>query len=280
MPELPEVETVMRGMEREIRGKVIARVKVGRRDLRGTVPENFSTALEGQRIVALTRRGKYIIVILESGKGFALHLGMSGRVRFFPTGKRYVPEKHDHIIWETAEGPRVVFNDPRRFGGAFLLGRESWRSAQPFESMGPEPLEKAFGPEALYKALRKRRGPVKSALLDQRMVAGIGNIYACEALYESGVSPARACDRITSREAARLALAIKNVLKRAIAAGGSTLKDYRNAEGGLGYFQHQFAVYGKEGEVCAAGCACAKKGGIKKVTLGGRSTYYCPARQK
>ena len=276
MPELPEVETTLRGMKPVFLNCDIISVDIRRRDLRCPVPENFKNMLTGQMITDMQRRGKYILVFLDNGEGFALHLGMSGRIHIVKPGQIYDLQKHDHLIFETANDTKVIFNDPRRFGMVFSAPVESWQTLPVFARMGPEPLGNHFSDEILRAKLKGRKVSIKNALLDQHIVAGLGNIYVCEALYYAGIHPARPAGTLTEKETGRLVTAIRDVLIQAIEAGGSSLKDYRQADGALGYFQHRFAVYNREGESCPD-CTCdiAKIGGVQRDVQSGRSTFYC-----
>jgi formamidopyrimidine-DNA glycosylase len=281
MPELPEVETVMRGMEPVFQAGPIAELVLYRPDLRFPIPVNLPAAMKGRAITQLTRRGKYILGFAEGGKGFVLHLGMSGRVKILDKGRTYEREKHDHLEFKMKSGARVLYNDPRRFGFLDILEDKDWERSRHFKDMGPEPLGNSFNGPALHAALSGRKTPIKQALLDQAIVAGIGNIYACEALFMARISPLRAAGKVSARECEVLARAIKDVLKKAIKAGGSSLKDYRHTDDGLGYFQHQFSVYDREGSGCP-GCECdtIKIGCVTRIVQGGRSTFYCKKRQR
>ena len=280
MPELPEVEIVRRGLMPAILDKHIKTIVLNRSDLRGGIPLNLVKSIQGSRIITTQRRGKYILVFTENGAGFVLHLGMSGRIDVRGPKQKYEPRKHDHVVIIMDDETRVIFNDPRRFGMLYSVREDSWKSEAPFASMGPEPLDDDFDGDVLFKKLRGRRTPIKSALLDQKIVAGIGNIYACEALFESGISPFRIADSIVAPEAKALARALKNVLNSALESGGSSLKDYRHTDGSSGYFQHSFSVYDRQGVACP-GCDCdiTKTGGINRVVQAGRSTFYCPVKQ-
>lgn len=281
MPELPEVETVKRGLEPAMNGKVFARVILNRPDLRNEITPGFADRVTGARLTALIRRGKYIIALLDNTYGFVLHLGMSGRVNIYGPHQTYVPVKHDHVLFEMDDGHVIVFNDPRRFGMLYLVQADHWEEELPFSAMGPEPLSNHFHGQALYDALQKRKTPIKTALLDQKVVSGVGNIYACEALYDAGIHPELASNDLSLEECERLAPAIKDVLQRAIQAGGSTLKDYQKTDGSLGYFQHSFSVYDREGAPCTdSSCCCAATGGVVRIVQAGRSTFYCPHKQK
>lgn len=283
MPELPEVETVRRGLTPVMEGQVIARATVNRPDLRWPFPPDMAARLTGQRVTALRRRSKYILADLTSGESLLIHLGMSGRmlVSGDPLG-RFVhdhpaPEKHDHVVLDMEGGARITFNDPRRFGAMDLLPTMTAEAHPLLARLGPEPLGNAFNEPYLVAALKRRNTPIKSALLDQRIVAGLGNIYVCEALFRARISPLRRAGALSGKRAAALVPIIRAVLADAITAGGSSLRDFRQADGELGYFQHSFDVYGREGEPCrSAGC----KGHIARVTQAGRSSFYCPQCQR
>ena len=284
MPELPEVETVMRGLEPVLTGQVIKVVTKRRKDLRIPFPARLKQRLEGRKVLSLKRRAKYILVHLDDGNALVIHLGMSGGVSIIPAKEDpYSPEKHDHLILELKNGVRIVYNDPRRFGMIFMMAEtESSKPHPAFHHLGPEPLgnELVSGP-VLAARLKDKKTSIKQALLDQRIVVGVGNIYACEALYRSGISPTKRAGLIKGKQSEELVKAIRTVLNKAIKAGGSTLKDYRHADGELGYFQHQFSVYDCEKEACpACDCDISKTGGIKRIVQSGRSTFYCPRKQK
>lgn len=281
MPELPEVEIVKRGLSPALLNKTITRVVLNRPDLRFPIPATLKGVLEGQVVQNLQRRGKYILGFMDSGAGFVLHLGMSGVIKIDDPGVSYEAKKHDHVIFEMSDGGRVVFNDARRFGSLLQTHQETWAGESPFSKMGPEPLDNSFNGPALKEVLSSRRGSIKAALLDQAVVAGVGNIYACEALFMAGISPERAACDLLDDEAESLAAAIKGVLAEAIEAGGSSLRDYRNTKGDLGYFQHHFSVYDREGHACP-GCQCdiIVAGGVKRIVQSGRSTFFCPQVQK
>lgn len=281
MPELPEVETVMRGMARAIEGREVVRVDPRRKNLRVPFPADLRKALEGQKIESLTRRAKYILVRLSNHKVMVIHLGMSGRIALVAAGQDYAPEKHDHLIVGFDDGSSFVFNDARRFGMVMLANENEIDSLAAFKNLGPEPLGNQFSGAVLFAALKNKKTTIKAALMDQRVVAGLGNIYVCEALYHAAIHPERIACNVSEEESEKLAQAIRDVLTKAIEAGGSTLKDYRHADGSLGYFQHSFAVYGRAGDACP-GCASAlnKSCRIEKITQGGRSTFFCPERQK
>ena len=277
MPELPEVEIVKRGLESAVLGACVKRLVFNRPDIRLPLPQDLPSRLQGQRINQLIRRGKYIIALAENEAGFIMHLGMSGVVKIVPAGETYSPVKHDHVVFEMededGQDMHVVYHDPRRFGFLKETSRHYWQQDDSFKTMGPEPLSNDFSGPALANALKGRNVPIKNALLDQRVVAGVGNIYACEALYMAGISPKRIAGSVQGKRAEKLASAIVEVLKRAIDSGGSSLKDYYHADGSLGYFQHQFKVYGREGDMIDGNP-------VKRIVQSGRSTFYCPAKQR
>ncbi|MBV8549287.1 MAG: bifunctional DNA-formamidopyrimidine glycosylase/DNA-(apurinic or apyrimidinic site) lyase [Alphaproteobacteria bacterium] len=278
MPELPEVETVCRGLSKALKNATITAVEQRRADLRAPMPHNLPRKLKGQAITAIDRRAKYIQIHLDGGSVLLLHLGMSGRMVI---GKHDDQTgKHDHLVFHFNNGVTVRFNDPRRFGLCDLVNAQRIQNHPWFAHLGIEPLTSALTLDWLRQALRGRKTNIKTFLLDQRRIVGIGNIYASEALYRAGIRPTRSCGSLKPDEVTRLVTAIRKVLKAAIAAGGSTLRDYRKADGELGYFQHQFAVYDRAGMACPD-CTCdiAKTGGIKRVTQGGRSSFYCATRQ-
>jgi formamidopyrimidine-DNA glycosylase len=275
MPELPEVETVRRGLALKISGRRIVRAQLNRADLRRPFPPALARRLDGARIGKLARRGKYILIELDRDGLLLLHLGMSGRVT--AGGADLPAARHDHVVLTLDDGTVVRFNDARRFGLIDYLRREEAARHPLLAGLGPEPLESGFDGAYLAKALAGRHTPIKSALLDQRIVAGLGNIYVCEALYRARLSPRRLAASIGPARAARLAAAIREVLEEAIAAGGSSLRDYVQANGELGYFQHRWAVYGREGEPCPE-CDCAE--GVRRIVQAGRSSFFCAKRQR
>jgi formamidopyrimidine-DNA glycosylase len=280
MPELPEVETVRRGLTPALVGRRIERMDIRRRDLRLPIPEGVEDRLTGRRIDALGRRAKFLLVDMSGGESLIVHLGMSGRFRVF-AGTPPPPERHDHVIIAVEGGASVVFNDPRRFGMMVPVPTAEVESHPLLAGLGPEPLGAGFGAEVLSARLAGRRSPIKAVLLDQAVVAGLGNIYVCEALFRAGISPKRRADSIGPKKAARLASAIRDVLTEAIAAGGSSLRDHRQPSGELGYFQHRFAVYDRAGEPCPdCDCDPAASGGIRRFVQAGRSTFYCARRQR
>ncbi|MDG4649251.1 bifunctional DNA-formamidopyrimidine glycosylase/DNA-(apurinic or apyrimidinic site) lyase [Roseibacterium sp. SDUM158017] len=288
MPELPEVETVRRGLAPVLEGAVIVRAQVNRPDLRWPFPDRMAERLTGVRVERLGRRSKYILADLSSGETLIVHLGMSGRMivsggmadRAAPGVFHHhhpAPEKHDHVVLDTDAGMRVTFNDSRRFGAIDLIATERAAEHWLLAGLGPEPLGNAFNDAGLAERFEGRRTPVKAALLDQRIVAGLGNIYVCEALHRSGISPLRHAGRIARPRVARLVGDIRDVLSEAIEAGGSSLRDYRQTDGDLGYFQHSFRVYGREDEPCLKP-ACP--GVIRRKVQSGRSSFYCPVCQR
>ncbi len=283
MPELPEVETVRRGLSPAMEGAVIADAQVNRPDLRWPFPERMAERLTGARVLALRRRSKYLLADLDSGETLLVHLGMSGRMTVSgdPLGQfvhdHPSAQKHDHVVFDMDNGARVTFNDPRRFGAMDLLETATADQHRLLSVLGPEPLGNDFHEQYLVQAFEGRNTPVKSALLDQGIIAGLGNIYVCEALFRSQVSPRRKAGQISARRVAALVPVIRQVLADAIDAGGSSLKDFRQADGKLGYFQHSFDVYGREGEACKReGC----DGIIGRITQSGRSSFYCGKCQR
>lgn len=282
VPELPEVETVRRGLEPVLAGRVIVRADVRRPDLRWPLPVNMAARLTGVRVTALRRRSKYLLADLDRGETLIVHLGMSGRILVSGAAigafhhALATPGKHDHVVLDVEGGARVTFNDARRFGAMDLWPTVTLEEHRLLAALGPEPLGNGFDGPYLAARLAGRLTSVKSVLLDQHVVAGLGNIYVCEALWRVGVSPLRRAGAVTAEEAERLVAAIRAVLVEAIAAGGSSLRDYRQADGELGYFQHAFAVYGRTGEPCRTpGCG----GVIARDVQSGRSSFHCPVCQ-
>ncbi|MCG6903789.1 MAG: bifunctional DNA-formamidopyrimidine glycosylase/DNA-(apurinic or apyrimidinic site) lyase [Rhodobacter sp.] len=283
MPELPEVETVRRGLLPVMEHAVIARADVRRPDLRWPFPDHMAARLTGQTVTALRRRSKYILADLSSGETLIIHLGMSGRMLI--SGAQVggfhhdhpAPEKHDHVVLDMANGARITFNDARRFGAMDLTATETVMSHKLLANLGPEPLGNAFHEDYLIGRLMGRNTPIKSALLDQRIVSGLGNIYVCEALFRARVSPKRRAGALSESAVRGLVPVIRQVLSDAIAAGGSSLKDYRQADGELGYFQHSFDVYDREAAPCR-NPACG--GRIARIVQSGRSSFYCPQCQR
>lgn len=274
MPELPEVETVVRGLAPVLEGARFKHIQLNRQKLRFPLPERFAETLQGKRIRHLSRRAKYGLIHMEDAPDVIFHLGMSGRMRLLGAGESKA-EKHDHVVFKTSKDEYIAFNDPRRFGFIDFLKADG--SHPMLDKLGPEPLSNNFHGDALAEKLKGRKTPIKTAILDQTVVSGVGNIYACEALYEAGISPRRLAYTVQGQRAERLASMIRAVLTRAIAAGGSTLKDYTQVDGELGYFQHDFKVYGREGKPCRTdGCNAM----LKRIVQGGRSTFLCSNCQR
>ena len=278
MPELPEVETVRRGLAPVMEGAVFSKVTLNRPNLRFPFDPDFIKRVQGQRLTRLSRRAKFLQAELSSGERLFMHLGMSGR--FIVEGNAALSNfthehaanpKHHHVIFEMDNGTVITFNDPRRFGFMELVSADA---PYRLDHIGPEPLGNAFSGPVLRDALKGKKSKIKAALLDQRIVAGLGNIYVCEALYRTGISPRRAAGRLKVAETDNLAAHIKDVLSEAITAGGSSLRDFSNTDGKLGYFQHSFDVYGREGEPCN-NCDAP----IKRIVQSGRSSFFCGACQ-
>jgi formamidopyrimidine-DNA glycosylase len=299
MPELPEVETVMRGLAAVLDGRRIARAATTRPDMRWPFPDRLGERLTGATVTGFRRRGKYILARLDTAESLLIHLGMSGRLVarpmhappvpwMGPTGRfsdarghNSPPEAHEHLVMETMDGTRIGFVDPRRFGCVDLMPTAEEERHRLLAGLGPEPLEEGFTPEVLSAALAGKRTPMKAALLDQGVVAGLGNIYVAEALFRAGISPRRLAHTVPGRRAARLVPAIRAVLEEAIGAGGSSLRDYVRADGELGRFQDRFAVYDREGQPCPL-CPGPESGcpGVKRFVQSGRSTFCCPRTQR
>jgi formamidopyrimidine-DNA glycosylase len=289
MPELPEVETVRRGLEPVLVNNKIRYADIRRPDLRWPFPLNMSERLTGKIILRLRRRSKYILCDLNSEETLLIHLGMSGRMTIscpeayskdvlgdfhfvHPT-----PAKHDHVILDMLDGTRISFNDARRFGSMDLIKTTCLNDHKLIKPLGPEPLGNEFNSSYLSKKLLCKTAPIKSALLDQRIVSGLGNIYVCESLWRAGISPRRLSGKVSRKKIDMLVPIIRDVLREAISAGGSSLKDHRQTNGDLGYFQHSFAVYGREGRECnTQGCL----GSVKRIVQAGRSSFYCAKCQK
>jgi len=271
MPELPEVETTVRGLARFLEGERITRVTVNRPDMRRPFPPDLVQIMTGAQVTTLSRRAKYGLIHTDRDHTLVFHLGMSGRWRIDPEE----PDKHDHLVIETARN-RFALCDPRRFGSVDLIATEALGEWAPFAALGPEPLGEELSPAYLKAALKGRKQAIKLCLLDQRIVAGLGNIYVCEALWRAGISPRRAAGRVTGPQLERLVPAIKQVLSQSIDDGGSTLRDYAAPTGELGYFATRFDVYGREDQ----GCRRDDGGRIKRIVQGGRSTWLCPVCQK
>ena len=279
MPELPEVETVMRGLRARLEGRTLLRAVARRPDLRWPLPEGLAERLTGARVDGFRRRGKYILMRLDSGWSVLLHLGMSGRMLVEPVGRNDIT-LHEHLEMETDDGWRVGFVDPRRFGSVDLIETDREDSHRLLAGLGPEPLDDAFSVAVLATALEGKKTPIKAALLDQKIVAGLGNIYVCESLYRAGISPQRLAASVPGVRARRLVPAIKDTLTEAIAAGGSSLRDYVQTTGELGYFQHAWKVYGHPGEPCPTCPADGTCKGVQRIVQSGRSTFYCPRTQR
>jgi len=283
MPELPEVETVRRGLLPAMEGQVILSAQVNRPDLRWPFPPQMAERLTGARVLRLRRRSKYILADLSTNETLLIHLGMSGRMLISGVmlGEFHhdhpAPQKHDHVVLTMENGGRVTFNDARRFGAMDLLATQNAEQHPLLSVLGPEPLGNAFDEAYLAARLKGRNTPIKSALLDQHIVAGLGNIYVCETLYRARISPKKKAGDLSAKRAASLVPIIRGVLSEAIEAGGSSLRDYRQADGELGYFQHAFQVYGREGDPCQTpGCTSQ----IARIVQSGRSSFYCPTCQR
>ncbi|MEO9651171.1 MAG: bifunctional DNA-formamidopyrimidine glycosylase/DNA-(apurinic or apyrimidinic site) lyase [Roseobacter sp.] len=283
MPELPEVETVRRGLTPAMEGVVIEKADVNRPDLRWPFPKHMASRLTGRLVNKLQRRSKYILADLDSGETLLIHLGMSGRmlVSNDPLGQfvhqHPAPEKHDHVVFHMANGARVTFNDPRRFGAMDLLETSKIQEHKLISALGPEPLSNNFHEKYLIDVLKNKNSPIKNTLLDQRIVSGLGNIYVCETLFRAKINPSRKACKLGKDRVSSLVPIIRNVLSEAIEAGGSSLRDFRQADGELGYFQHSFDVYGREGEPCRTpGCLSV----IQRVVQSGRSSFYCAQCQR
>lgn len=288
MPELPEVETVRRGLVPAMEGRVIAKATVNRPDLRRPFPDRMAERLTGRRVLSLRRRSKYILADLDSGETLLIHLGMSGRMLI--SGQvlgayhhdvgvidHPEPQKHDHVVFDMDGGVRVTFNDARRFGAMDLMPTAQSEDHWLLRDLGPEPLGNAFDEAYLIARLKGRNTPIKTALLDQRIVSGLGNIYVCEVLFRAGINPKRKAGQISATRVATLVPLIREVLSEAIEAGGSSLRDYRQADGELGYFQHVFKVYDRESQPCMTpDCT----GTIRRFVQSGRSTFACPQCQR
>ena len=285
MPELPEVETVRRGLAPALVGERIAKAKTKRADLRFPFPMRFAARLKGRRVDALERRAKYLLAHLDDGMVWITHLGMTGRWSVIGAkqqpGDFYYSEPpdptHTHVIIDMESGARLEFNDPRRFGYMDLIDEDALEAHPWFKGLGPEPLGNAFNLPYLKKALAGKKAPIKAALLDQRVVAGLGNIYVVEALYRAGIAPTKEAGRISTQRLEKLFHAIRAVLEEAIEAGGSTLSDYAQVDGAQGGFQHRFRVYDREGEACLTKDC---DGAIQRLTQAGRSTFWCPRCQR
>lgn len=283
MPELPEVETVRRGLAPVMERQKIVKADIRRPDLRWPFPDRMAERLTGARVLRLRRRSKYILVDLDRGETLLIHLGMSGRMLISSRvlgdfhHAHPAPAKHDHVVMDMENGTRITFNDARRFGAMDLMQTDQTDTHWLLSGLGPEPLGNDFHDDYLIARLKGRNTPIKTALLDQRFVAGLGNIYVCEVLHRAGISPRRKAGQIASSRVAGLVPIIRQVLSEAIDAGGSSLRDYRQTDGELGYFQHTFRVYDREGAPCTTpGCS----GTITRIVQSGRSSFYCPSCQR
>ena len=277
MPELPEVETVRRGLEPVLEGRRIVDVELRRPDLRIPFPPDFATRVAGRTVAGLRRRAKYLLLDLDDGQVVICHLGMSGRMLVEPRGRNMPPQSHDHVVLTLEDGNRVVFNDHRRFGLMTLTTRTSEGDHPLLAHLASDPLDGAFTPATLFAGLAGRKTPIKAALLNQAIIGGVGNIYACEALHRARISPRRLAANVGPGRCATLTRALRDVLRLAIAAGGSSLRDHRQASGELGYFQHDFRVYGRENARCPAKL-CG--GTIRRIVQSNRSTFYCGRCQR
>ena len=273
MPELPEVETVCRGLRQSIIGQTIAQIEYLRPDLRIPFPDHFQEQLEGKTIRAIRRRSKYILIELDNSLLWIIHLGMSGKVLLVDELPEQ-PAKHDHVLVRFENDSGLIYNDARRFGLMTLIETASLPSHPLFVRLGPEPLENNFTPDYLYSKLQNKTSPIKQVIMDSHVVVGVGNIYACESLFRSNIAPQTPANSIDRKKTGQLTQHIKKVLEEAIASGGSTLRDYVRSDGDLGYFQHRFAVYGRENEPCPH---CQTP--IQRIKQQGRSSFYCPQCQ-
>jgi formamidopyrimidine-DNA glycosylase len=281
MPELPEVETVRRGLLPALAGRGIASVVLRRPDLRFPLPTSFAERLTGRRVLAIDRLGKYLLFRLDDGQVWIAHLGMSGRFRIGTAGDDGSVLTHDHVLIGTDAGQLIRFHDPRRFGFMDLVAADALAHHPMLAGLGPDPLGPGFTRDWLGQRLAGRQAPIKAVLLDQRVVAGMGNIYASESLFRARLAPERPAATLSTAATGRLVVAIRRVFRTAIEAGGSSLRDHRQPSGELGFFQHQFAVYGRAGSPCP-GCRCniAATGGIRRIVQSGRATFYCRYRQR
>jgi formamidopyrimidine-DNA glycosylase len=286
MPELPEVETVVRGLRPHLAGQKIAQAQVFSTKIRIPIPKTLVSDLVGARILDVERRAKYIYVHLDRDITMVIHLGMTGSViltknKADKTATAFAAKRHDHLWVRFEDGTEIVFSDPRRFGVLTSMATKTLIEWPPIASLGPEPLDKKFTGEVLHARLKGRKTPIKVALMNQEIVVGVGNIYASEALFKAGISPLREAGTLSIAKVSLLVEAIKTVLKASIRAGGSSLRDYRQASGEVGFFQDKFSVYDREGLACP-GCTChvERTGGIKRLVQGGRATFFCPRKQK
>jgi len=277
MPELPEVETICKGLEKDLIGKTVKTVKANRKNLRVPFPRDLKS-IEEQKITSITRRAKYILIHFKNSQTLIIHLGMSGRVT---VTKKYEAQKHDHLLITLSSGKVIVLNDARRFGLVALCATEELPQHKLFAHLGPEPLDKEFNPRYLDEKLKAKKIAIKLAIMDQAVVVGVGNIYVSEALFSANIDPRRPANKVKPEELKKLVSAIKQTLKKAIKAGGSSLKDYVQADGTMGYFQNMCKVYGRVGEKCpSCNCDIKKTGGIQRIVQGGRASFYCAKKQK
>ena len=273
MPELPEVETVCRGLEKVYQGQTITKIEYRRPNLRLPLPADLPKLATRKKITKIYRRAKYALMDISGGHTILLHLGMSGRL-VFGRGERHL-DKHDHVLMHFKNAPTLIFNDPRRFGVLDVCATGKIMQHALLKNMGPEPLEKDFAADYLYKETRQKKGPIKPFIMNNAVVVGVGNIYAAESLFKAGIKPGRAAGTLTKVECSKLVAAIKDVLVLAIKAGGSSIRDYVQSDGTVGYFHSQFMVYGRKGEACKV-CGAT----IKETVQAGRSGCYCPTCQK
>ncbi len=281
MPELPEVETVARGMAESLTNEKIIELEQRRAGLRFPFPENLKRDVENNKVIDVKRRAKYIWMELSNNKTVIIHLGMSGKVLIHPKGSNLEIQKHDHLIFRTESGIVTVLNDTRRFGVVDIEDTNKINQHKFFNNLGPEPLSDDFNPDYLAQKLKGKNSSIKNALMDQSISAGMGNIYVCDSLYYTGVHPARTASSLTKKEIKELVQNIKTVLTDSIKAGGSSLRDYVQSTGEMGYFQKQWAVYGKDGDQCInCDCDIEKTGGVQKIKQSGRASFYCDKKQK
>lgn len=280
MPELPEVETIRRGLNSSLRGKRITGIETNRKGMRFPFPKDFANRLKGKIIEKIERRAKYLLLYLSGGDVLLIHLGMSGRL-IVEKGKKKERAKHDHVIFRLSENKVLRFNDPRRFGMCDIVSKKDLFRHKLLKNLGIEPLSRNLKTEFLEKKFHGKKTTIKTALMDQRIIAGLGNIYACETLFFAGIDPREKAGECSKEQIRKLADSIPKVLKKAIKAGGSSLRDYVRSDGTKGGFQNHFAVYGREGKKCPS-CSCnfTETGGIKRITQNGRSTFFCPHKQK
>jgi len=281
MPELPEVETVRKGLERYLQDKTLTQIVTRREGLRFPFPENMSQQLQDRKVLSIKRRAKYLLIRLSGQMTLLSHLGMSGSFRFV-TDSAYQPTKHDHVLFYLSGDSVMIYNDPRRFGVLDIVDTRKEDQHRLLHHLGPEPLSNNWDARVFSDSIRHKNGPIKTTLLDQQVVVGVGNIYACEALFIANISPRRKAQSLAAKtqpgiRSERLVTAVKSVLETAIEAGGSTLKDFQDVEGKAGYFAHQFQVYGREGKPCVRP-KCSSV--ISRIVQGGRSTFYCPSCQR